>query len=129
VNDIHADRRRPLDESPNFPEKYLIESDGSRSRDFRQLEGMGDRGKGKFPHRPVPAGGDRKVQRLSKEPFQRLVILGESTGEGGPWFHAKEDRYADVLVRLINSVQEKPIEYLNKGIGNNSLSPRSPGYG
>jgi lysophospholipase L1-like esterase len=63
-----------------------------------------------------------------KESFHRLVILGESTVEGGPWLHAKEDRYADVLVRLINSVQEQPIEYINKGIGNNSISPRSPGY-
>jgi lysophospholipase L1-like esterase len=63
-----------------------------------------------------------------KEPFRRLVILGESTVEGGPWLHAKEDRYADVLVRLINAVQEQPIEYINKGIGNNSISPRSPGY-
>ena len=63
-----------------------------------------------------------------KEPFHRLVILGESTVEGGPWLHAKDDRYADVLVRLINSVQELPIEYINKGIGNNSISPRSPGY-
>jgi lysophospholipase L1-like esterase len=63
-----------------------------------------------------------------KDPFQRLVILGESTVEGGPWLHAKEERYADVLVRLINAVQEKPIEYINKGIGNNSISPRSPAY-
>ena len=69
-----------------------------------------------------------KPKDYRKEPFQRLVILGESTVEGGPWLHAKEDRYADVLARLINSVQEKPIDYINKGIGNNSISPRSPGY-
>jgi lysophospholipase L1-like esterase len=70
-----------------------------------------------------------KPKDYRKEPFQRLVILGESTVEGGPWLHAKEERYADVLVRLIDSVQEKPLEYINKGIGNNSISPRSPGYG
>jgi lysophospholipase L1-like esterase len=70
-----------------------------------------------------------KPKDYRKEPFQRLVILGESTVEGGPWLHAREDRYADVLVRLINSVQEKPLEYINKGIGNNAISPRSPGYG
>ncbi len=70
-----------------------------------------------------------KPKDYRKEPFQRLVILGESTVEGGPWLHAKEERYADVLVRLINAAQEKPIEYINKGIGNNSISPRSPGYG
>lgn len=70
-----------------------------------------------------------KPNNYKKEPFKRMVILGESTVEGGPWLHAKEDRYADVLVRLINAVQEKPIEYINKGISNNSVSPRSPGYG
>jgi lysophospholipase L1-like esterase len=69
-----------------------------------------------------------KPKDYKKEPFQRLVILGESTVEGGPWLHEKEQRYADVLVRQINSVQEKPIEYFNKGIGNNSISPRSPAY-
>jgi lysophospholipase L1-like esterase len=70
-----------------------------------------------------------KHRDYKKEPFKRMVILGESTVEGGPWLHAKEDRYADVLVGLINAVQEKPIEYINKGIANNSISPRSPGYG
>jgi lysophospholipase L1-like esterase len=69
-----------------------------------------------------------KPKDYRKEPFHRLVILGESTVEGGPWLHVKEDRYADVLVRLIDAVQEQPIEYINKGIGNNSISPRSPGY-
>ncbi|MCL5006266.1 MAG: SGNH/GDSL hydrolase family protein [Acidobacteria bacterium] len=64
-----------------------------------------------------------------KTPFRRLVILGESTVEGGPWLHRQEDRYADVLVGLINACQKKPIEYYNKGIGNNAISPRSPGYG
>jgi lysophospholipase L1-like esterase len=63
-----------------------------------------------------------------KEPFKRLVILGESTVEGGGWLHQPEDRYADVLVRLINACQKEPIEYHNKGIGANAISPRSPGY-
>ncbi|HUZ47984.1 MAG TPA: GDSL-type esterase/lipase family protein [Terriglobia bacterium] len=63
-----------------------------------------------------------------KEPFKRLVILGESHVEGGPWLHQTEDRYADVVVRLINSCQKEPIEYYNKGIGANAISPRSPGY-
>ncbi|HXX24784.1 MAG TPA: SGNH/GDSL hydrolase family protein [Terriglobia bacterium] len=70
-----------------------------------------------------------KPKDYRREPFHRFVILGESTVEGGPWLREKEDRYADVLVRLINAVQERPIEYINKGIGNNSISPRSPGYG
>jgi lysophospholipase L1-like esterase len=63
-----------------------------------------------------------------KEPFKRLVILGESHVEGGGWLTQREDRFADVLVRLINSCQKDPIEYTNKGIGANAISPRSPGY-
>jgi lysophospholipase L1-like esterase len=70
-----------------------------------------------------------KPKDYSKEPFKRLVILGESTVQGGPWLpNPDHDRYADVLVRLINACQEKPIDYHNKGIGANSISPRSPGY-
>ncbi|MGD0007511.1 MAG: GDSL-type esterase/lipase family protein [Terriglobia bacterium] len=65
---------------------------------------------------------------FKKEPFKRLVILGESTVEDGLFLEHKEDRYADVLVRLINTCQEHPIEYFNKGIGANAISPRSPGY-
>jgi lysophospholipase L1-like esterase len=61
-------------------------------------------------------------------PFKRLVILGESTVQGGPWLQSQEDRYADVLVRLINACQKEPLEYHNKGISANSISPRSPGY-
>ncbi len=57
-----------------------------------------------------------------------MVILGESTVEGGGWLEKQEDRYADVLARLINSCQETPVEYINKGIGANAISPRSPGY-
>ncbi len=63
-----------------------------------------------------------------KEPFKGLVILGESTVEGGGWLHQHEDRYGEVLVRLINACQKEPIEYHNKGIGANAISPRSPGY-
>lgn len=63
------------------------------------------------------------------EPFKRLVILGESHVEGGGWIENKaEDRYADILVRLINICQKEPLEYFNKGIGANAISPRSPGY-
>jgi len=65
---------------------------------------------------------------LKKEPFKRLVILGESTVEGGGWLSRKEDRFADVLARLINECQTEPVEYFNKGIGANAISPRSPGY-
>ena len=60
--------------------------------------------------------------------FRRLVILGESTVEGGGWLPAASDRYSDVLVRLINHVQSQPIEYHNAGIGASVISPNSPGY-
>ena len=69
-----------------------------------------------------------KPRDLRKEPFQRLVILGESTVQGGPWLQRVEDRFADVLVRLINACQERPVDSQNKGIGANAISPRSPGY-
>lgn len=63
------------------------------------------------------------------EPFKRLVILGESHVEGGGWIENRaEDRYADILVRMINTCQKEPLEYFNKGIGANAISPRSPGY-
>jgi lysophospholipase L1-like esterase len=75
-----------------------------------------------------PAEGIQKPKDYRKEPFTCLVILGESTVQGGPWLSNQKDRYADVLVRLINSCQKKAIRYINKGIGNNSISPRSPGY-
>jgi len=72
--------------------------------------------------------GFAKPRDFQKEPFRRLVIMGESTVHGGPWLPRDEDRFADVLVRLINQCQEKPIEYLNKGISANAISPRSSGY-
>ncbi len=70
-----------------------------------------------------------KPKDYHKEPFKRLVILGESTVQGGGWLDGPTSRYADVLVKLINACQERPIEYFNKGIGANAISPRSPGYG
>jgi len=61
-------------------------------------------------------------------PFRRLVVMGESTVEGGPWLPRTEDRFADVLAALVNRCQAEPVEYFNKGIGANAISPRSPGY-
>lgn len=69
-----------------------------------------------------------KPKNFRSEPFKRLVILGESTVEGGGWLSRREDRFADVLVRSIDECQNEPVEYFNKGIGANSISPRSPGY-
>ena len=75
-----------------------------------------------------PISGLDKPRDYKNEPFQRLVIMGESTVQGGPWLHQEGDRYADILVKLINACQEKPVEYHNKGISANAISPRSPGY-
>ncbi len=57
-----------------------------------------------------------------------MVVMGESTVEGGQWLINIEDRWVDVLARLINRCQSEPVEYHNKGIGANAISPRSPGY-
>jgi lysophospholipase L1-like esterase len=75
-----------------------------------------------------PIAGLAKTRDFRKEPFRRLVIMGESTVQGGPWLPRKEDRFADVLVRLIDACQGNAVEYHNKGIGANAISPRSPGY-
>jgi lysophospholipase L1-like esterase len=69
-----------------------------------------------------------KPKDYKKSPFKRMVILGESTVEGGPWLLEGEERYADIVARLIGEVQGGPIEYYNKGIGANAISTRSPGY-
>ncbi|MCL4695327.1 MAG: hypothetical protein KJ060_22785 [Candidatus Hydrogenedentes bacterium] len=69
-----------------------------------------------------------KPKDYRNEPFERMVILGESTVEGGPWLADPAQRYADVLANLIGECQGAPIEYHNKGIGANAISPRSPGY-
>lgn len=68
------------------------------------------------------------AEDLWPRPFKRVVVMGESTVEGGGWLARTEERYADVLVRLINEVQAEPAEYFNKGIGANAISPKSPGY-
>ena len=73
---------------------------------------------------PAPS----KPKDYKKDPFRRMVIMGESTVEGGGWLVQREGRFADILAGLISSCQEKPVEYINKGIGANAISPRSPGY-
>jgi lysophospholipase L1-like esterase len=62
------------------------------------------------------------------EPFERMVVLGESTVEGGPFLDRLEQRWADVLAELISGCQDEPMQYYNQGIGANCISPRSPGY-
>ncbi len=65
---------------------------------------------------------------MRSEPFNTMVVMGESTVEGGPWLREKEERWGDVLARLIEKSQGRPLKYYNKGIGANAISPRSPGY-
>ena len=79
---------------------------------------------------PRKKTGFLEPRDFKKEPFKRLVILGESTvaGGAGGWLQSDDQRYADVVVQLINACQDRPIEYYNKGIGANAISPRSPGY-
>lgn len=69
-----------------------------------------------------------KMKDYRRDPFRKMIILGESTVEGGPWLASAGFRFGDILANLINSVQRVPMEYLNKGIGANAISPRSPGY-
>ena len=62
------------------------------------------------------------------KPFKTLVVLGESTVQGGGWLDKQDDRFADIVAGLINTCQATPVTYHNKGIGANVISPRSPGY-
>ena len=58
---------------------------------------------------------------MHSAPFKRLVIMGESTVERGPWLSAPEQRFADILANLISACQSEPVEYFNKGIGANAI--------
>jgi len=61
-------------------------------------------------------------------PFETMVILGESTVQGGPWVVEPEYRFADLVAELIRTVQNTPLHYVNSGVGANAISERSPGY-
>ena len=61
-------------------------------------------------------------------PFDSLVVLGESTVEGGGWLAKTEERWADILADLIQRAQEQPLRYYNAGIGASVIAPSSPGY-
>lgn len=65
---------------------------------------------------------------MSLGPFQSLVVLGESTVKGGGWLAHREERWADILHRLLEDAQEKPLRYHNAGVGASVISPASPGY-
>lgn len=61
-------------------------------------------------------------------PFRKLVVLGESTVQGGGWLASDKERYADRLWQLLEEAQEQPLEYFNAGIGASVISAASPGY-
>ena len=61
-------------------------------------------------------------------PFKSLVVLGESTVEGGGWLAGPEERYADLLWKQLEHAQEQPLAYHNAGVGASVISPNSPGY-
>jgi len=61
-------------------------------------------------------------------PFQRLVVLGESTVEGGGWLQNDRERFADILAQLLEYCQEAPLDYHNAGLGASVISPRTEAY-
>lgn len=61
-------------------------------------------------------------------PFKSLVVLGESTVEGGGWLLSPTERWADILWKLLEHAQETDITYHNAGVGASVISPNSPGY-
>ena len=61
-------------------------------------------------------------------PFSKLVVLGESTVQGGGWLAGDEGRYADILAHLLEAAQEQPLIYINAGVGASVISPASPGF-
>lgn len=69
-----------------------------------------------------------KPNNILQGPFNTLVILGESTVEGGGFLAKPSERWADILWQAIEYAQEQPLQYFNAGIGGSVISPRSPGY-
>lgn len=61
-------------------------------------------------------------------PFTSLVVLGESTVQGGGWISRPEERFADILWKLLETAQEEAVAYHNAGVGASVISPQSPGY-
>lgn len=66
--------------------------------------------------------------KVSRAPFRSLVVLGESNVAGGGWLSNAEERWADILWKLLKNAQEQSLKYHNAGLGASVISPRSPGY-
>lgn len=61
-------------------------------------------------------------------PFHKMVVLGESTVQGGGWLQCEKERYADILAQLLQTAQQEALCYYNAGIGASVISPSSAGY-
>ena len=60
-------------------------------------------------------------------PFKTMVAMGESHVAGSGATEERR-RWVNIVADLISRHQGVPVTLHNKGIGANSLSPRSPGY-
>jgi lysophospholipase L1-like esterase len=64
---------------------------------------------------------------LRAEPVRKLIIMGESNVAGG-FNGEKTYDWAEVFARLMQEFQSDDMEFLNKGISSNVISPDSPMY-
>jgi lysophospholipase L1-like esterase len=67
-------------------------------------------------------------EKLPSGPFKSLVVFGESTVQGGGWLSGPEERWADILWKLLENAQEEAVSYYNAGVGGSVISPKSCGY-
>lgn len=68
------------------------------------------------------------LQTSPSGPFHTLVVLGESNVQGGGWLAREDERWPDVLTRLLTEAQETTLHYVNAGLGASVIAPTSPGY-
>ena len=62
-----------------------------------------------------------------KDPFKKMVALGASITSGAS-ATASNLCWVSLLAELINQFQDQKMEFLNKGIGGNVISPNSASY-
>jgi len=76
----------------------------------------------------LPSSGRMKKKRdRRKDPFKKMIALGESTTAGGS-ATAVDLCWVNLLADLINQFQDQKMEFVNKGIGANVISPNSISY-
>jgi lysophospholipase L1-like esterase len=64
---------------------------------------------------------------LSRGPFRRLVVIGDSITYG-MCAHRPEHQWSSVLADLLRTFQEDELKVLNRGLPAQVLSPGAPGY-